>query len=61
MSENRMAKKVAISITMDGDVLRSLDSALRGVQAKELGRGMLTSNRSRLIEQIVRDWTAGQG
>lgn len=56
-----MAKKVAISITMDGDVLRSLDSALRGVQAKELGRGMLTSNRSRLIEQIVRDWTAGQG
>ncbi|MDG6919960.1 MAG: hypothetical protein JRN59_00335 [Nitrososphaerota archaeon] len=56
-----MAKKKAISITIDGDVLRSLDDALRAAQSKELARGRLASNRSRLIERIVRDWTDGQG
>jgi len=54
-----MAKKVAISITIDGDVLRSVDSRLRSVQEKELGRGRLRSNRSNLIEQVLRDWADG--
>ena len=56
-----MAKKVAISVTIDGDVLRSLDNALRQVQSKELARGRLSSNRSSMIEKIVRDWADGQG
>ena len=55
----QMAKKVAISITIDGDVLRSVDSRLRSVQEKELGRGRLRSNRSNLIEQVLRDWADG--
>jgi len=54
-----MAKKVAISITIDGDVLRTLDNRLRAVQEKELGRGRLKSNRSNLIEQVLRDWADG--
>jgi metal-responsive CopG/Arc/MetJ family transcriptional regulator len=61
MIEHGLAKKKAISITIDGDVLRSLDDALRAAQSKELARGRLASNRSRLIERIVRDWTDGQG
>ena len=56
MVENKMAKKVAISVTVDGDVLRSLDNVLRTAQAKELARGRLRSNRSSLVEQIVREW-----
>ena len=52
-----MAKKVAISITIDGDVLRTLDNALRGIQTKEIAKGRLRSNRSTLIEEIVRKWT----
>jgi metal-responsive CopG/Arc/MetJ family transcriptional regulator len=51
-----LAKKVAISITIDGDVLRTLDGSLREIQSKELGKGRLTSNRSTLIERIVRTW-----
>jgi len=51
-----MAKKVAISVTIDGDVLRTLDNALRGRQSKELTKGRLKSNRSTMVEQIVRDW-----
>jgi len=54
-----MAKKVAISITLDGDVLRAVDNRLRAAQQKELGRGRLKSNRSNLIEQVLRDWTDG--
>jgi len=42
-----------------GDVLRSVDNRLRAVQAKELGRGRLRSNRSNLIEQVLRDWADG--
>ena len=56
-----MAKKVAISITIDGDVLRSLDGALRGIQSKELAKGRLRSNRSTLIEGIVRNWADSLG
>ena len=61
MPEHEMAKKVAISVTIDGDVLRSLDNALRQVQSKELARGRLSSNRSSMIEKIVRDWANSQG
>jgi hypothetical protein len=60
MIKNEMAKKVAISITVDGDVLRSLDNALRTAQSKELTGGRLTSNRSSLIEGIIRDWVDGK-
>ncbi len=60
MSENGMAKKVAISITVDGDVLRSVDNALRAVQTKEIARGRLSSNRSSLIENILREWVDGR-
>jgi len=55
-----MAKKVAISITIDGDVLRTLDNALRGIQSKEIAKGRLRSNRSTLIEDIVKTWTNGR-
>ena len=51
-----MAKKVAISITMDGDVLRSLDNALRETQSKELALARIRSNSSSQIEQIVNEW-----
>lgn len=60
MIENKMAKKVAISITVDGDVLRSLDKSLRTVQSKEIAKGRLSSNRSSLIESILRGWVDGQ-
>ena len=56
MVQGRMAKKVAISITVDGDLLRSVDGALRSIQAKELSGGRLVSNRSSLIEGILRSW-----
>ena len=52
--------KVAISITIDGDVLRTLDNSLRAAQSKELAKGRFTSNRSSLIEKILRDWVDGQ-
>jgi len=51
-----MAKKVAFSVTVDGEVLRSLDNALRTLQTKELARGRLASNRSSLVEHILREW-----
>ena len=56
-----MAKKVAISITVDGDILRSVDNALRAVQSKEITRGKLSSNRSNLIEGTLRDWVPKGG
>lgn len=49
-----MAKKVAISVTIDGDVLRELDILLREVQARELKSRKSLSTRSSLIEQIIR-------
>jgi hypothetical protein len=55
-----MAKKVAISITMDGDVLRVLDNGLRERQSKELARGRVRSNRSSLVEEIVRNWAGDE-
>ena len=56
MVEHKMAKKVAISITIDGDLLRGLDNRLRDLQSKELARGRLRSNRSSLFEEILRSW-----
>jgi metal-responsive CopG/Arc/MetJ family transcriptional regulator len=51
-----MAKKKAISITIDGDLLRGLDNRLRDIQSKELAKGRLRSNRSTLFEEILRSW-----
>ena len=59
MIENEMGKKVAISITIDGDLLRRLDSSLRELQSKELARGRLVSNRSSLIERLLSDAVSG--
>jgi len=56
-----MAKKVAISITIDRDVLRTLDNTLREIQTKEIQKGRLRSNRSTLMEEIVRGWTDRKG
>jgi metal-responsive CopG/Arc/MetJ family transcriptional regulator len=61
MVEHNLAKKVAISVTIDGDVLRTLDNALRTAQSKELARGKLRSNRSNMVEQILREWADGTG
>ena len=55
-----MGKKVAISITIDGDLLRELDSILRGIQEKELKAKKELSTRSSLIELFVRDRIAGK-
>jgi metal-responsive CopG/Arc/MetJ family transcriptional regulator len=56
-----MAKKVAISITIDGDVLRALDAYLREIQAAELRARRSLSTRSNLIEQLVRDGISRKG
>jgi metal-responsive CopG/Arc/MetJ family transcriptional regulator len=61
MIEHKMAKKTAISVTVDRDVLRDLDNILRGMQSREIERGRLRSNRSSLVEEIIRGWVAGQG
>ena len=61
MIEHKMAKKTAISVTVDRDVLRDLDNILRRMQSKEIERGRLRSNRSSLVEEIIRGWVAGQG
>ena len=50
-----MAKKVAISVTIDGDVLRDVDNLLRNVQEKELRSRRRLSTRSSLIERMVAD------
>jgi len=50
-----MAKKVPISVTIDGDVLRSVDNVLRGVQDKELKSRRSLSTRSSLVERYLRE------
>jgi len=50
-----MAKKVPISVTIDGDVLRSVDNVLRGVQEKELKSRRSLSTRSSLVERYLRE------
>ena len=50
-----MAKKVAISVTIDMDVLRDVDDLLRNVQEKELKARRSLSTRSSLIEKMLRD------
>ena len=54
-----MAKKIAISVTIDGDVLRDVDNLLRDVQAKELRSRRSLSTRSSLIERILADGVEG--
>ena len=61
MSDRGMAKKVAVSITIDGDGLRDLDNSLREAQSKELARGRVRSNRSSLVEGLVREWVDARG
>jgi metal-responsive CopG/Arc/MetJ family transcriptional regulator len=56
-----MAKKVAISVTIDGDVLRALDAVLREIQLKEIRAKRAPSNRSSLIEQLIREGIARKG
>jgi len=50
-----MAKKVPISVTIDGDVLRGVDNLLRGVQEKELKSRRSLSTRSSLVERFLRE------
>jgi metal-responsive CopG/Arc/MetJ family transcriptional regulator len=50
-----VAKKVAISITIDGEILRELNAYLREIQSKEIKSGKSLSTRSSLIEQLVRE------
>ena len=51
-----VAKKTAISITIDGEILRSLDEILREMQQGELRSRKPLSNRSSLIERIVAEY-----
>lgn len=55
-----MAKKVPISITIDGDVLRDVDNLLRNVQEKELKSRRALSTRSSLIERMLADSVRGK-
>ncbi len=56
-----VAKKVAISVTIDKEILRDLDEVLRQVQERELRSRRHLSNRSSLIERIVADYVRGKG
>ena len=55
-----MAKKIAISVTIDGDVLRDVDNLLRDIQAKELRSRRSLSTRSSLIEHILAEGVQGK-
>jgi metal-responsive CopG/Arc/MetJ family transcriptional regulator len=55
-----MAKKVAISITIDGDILRQLDAYVRQVQERELRSRRSLSTRSSVIERIIREGLGGE-
>ena len=56
-----MAKKVPISVTIDGDVLRGVDHLLRNVQEKELKSRRSLSTRSSLIERFLREGIDREG
>lgn len=56
-----MAKKVPISVTIDGDVLRGVDNLLRNVQEKELRSRRSLSTRSSLIERFLREGIDREG
>jgi metal-responsive CopG/Arc/MetJ family transcriptional regulator len=56
-----MAKKVPISVTIDGDVLRGVDNLLRNVQEKELKSRRSLSTRSSLIERFLREGIDREG
>ena len=50
-----MAKKVPISVTIDGDVLRDVDNILRSFQEKELKSRRSLSTRSSLVERFLKE------
>lgn len=50
-----MGKKVAVSITLDKDLLRDLDALLGEVQMSQIKGKKTLSTRSSLIEQLIRD------
>jgi metal-responsive CopG/Arc/MetJ family transcriptional regulator len=56
-----MAKKIPISVTIDGDVLRGVDNLLRNVQEKELKSRRSLSTRSSLIERFLREGIDREG
>jgi len=56
-----VAKKIAISITIDGDILEALDELLRQTQEKELRSRKSLTNRSSLVELIIADYIRRQG
>ena len=56
-----MAKKIPISVTIDGDVLRGVDNLLRNVQEKELRSRRSLSTRSSLIERFLREGMDREG
>lgn len=56
-----MAKKIPISVTIDGDVLRGVDNLLRNVQEKELRSRRSLSTRSSLIERFLREGIDREG
>jgi len=48
-----LAKKVAISITVDGELLRELDDYIREIQADEIRKKRELSTRSSVIERFI--------
>ena len=48
-----LAKKVAISITVDGDLLRELDDYIREIQTDEIKKKRELSTRSSVIERFI--------
>lgn len=51
-------KKVKVAITLDSQTLNRVDGLVRKRQTLELGRGQLISNRSNVIEEMVKDYLA---
>ena len=56
-----MAKKVAISMTIDGGLLKELDAFLGEIQMEQIKRRSTLSTRSGLIEQFIRDGIKRKG
>lgn len=48
-----LAKKVAISITVDGELLHELDDYVREIQADEIRKKRELSTRSSVIERFI--------
>ena len=50
-----VAKKVAVCVTIDGTILRELDSLLREIQIEEIKSKKSLSTRSSIVERLIRD------